>query len=110
MKIKAKQRLESELTKKQKQLDINGDGKIDSTDLKKLREGEKPKKVESNFQTLFQQLHIDAITIANEAEELLELTNYSKDFNDLKSSKEYQDKVSGIKRSHQSLDKIISQL
>lgn len=30
------------LTKKQKQLDINKDGKIDSTDLKRLRKGEKP--------------------------------------------------------------------
>lgn len=32
-----------QLTPKQKQLDINGDGKIDSTDLKRLRNGEKPK-------------------------------------------------------------------
>lgn len=32
----------SDLTKKQEQLDVNEDGKIDSTDLKKLREGKKP--------------------------------------------------------------------
>ena len=32
----------SKLTKKQEQLDVNEDGKIDSTDLKKLREGKKP--------------------------------------------------------------------
>ena len=32
----------SSLTKKQKQLDVNMDGKIDSTDLKNLREGEEP--------------------------------------------------------------------
>lgn len=46
MKIEAIKRLMADkpLTKKQKQLDINGDGKIDSTDLKKLREGKKPVK------------------------------------------------------------------
>ncbi len=30
------------LTEKQKQLDVNGDGKIDGEDLKRLRNGEKP--------------------------------------------------------------------
>jgi len=47
MKLEAKQRLTAStkpLTKKQKQLDVDGDGKIDSTDLKRLRKGEKPKK------------------------------------------------------------------
>ena len=34
--------LKAELTEKQKQLDINGDGEIDSEDLKRLRNGEKP--------------------------------------------------------------------
>jgi hypothetical protein len=43
MKIEAKTRLLS-LTKKQKQLDINKDGKIDGQDLKKVREGKKPVK------------------------------------------------------------------
>lgn len=44
MKIEAKQRLMAAkpLTKKQEQLDVTGDGKIDSTDLKKLRQGKKP--------------------------------------------------------------------
>ncbi len=32
----------TDLTPKQKQLDINGDGKISSDDLKRLRKGEKP--------------------------------------------------------------------
>jgi hypothetical protein len=49
MKLEAKQRLQSKLTEKQKQLDINGDGKITSDDLKKLREGQKPKQVESKI-------------------------------------------------------------
>lgn len=44
MRIEAKQRLIADLTKKQEQLDINQDGKIDSTDLKKLRQGKKPVK------------------------------------------------------------------
>lgn len=47
MKLNAKARLlatEDKLTKKQEQLDINGDGKISSDDLKRLRNGEKPKK------------------------------------------------------------------
>jgi hypothetical protein len=49
MKLEAKQRLlaADELTPKQKQLDINGDGKISSDDLKRLREGEKPEEVEA---------------------------------------------------------------
>lgn len=34
----------AKLTKKQEQLDINGDGEIDSEDLKRLRNGEKPVK------------------------------------------------------------------
>lgn len=34
----------AKLTKKQEQLDIDGDGKIDSQDLRRLRRGEKPKK------------------------------------------------------------------
>jgi hypothetical protein len=42
-KIEAKTRLLS-LTKKQKQLDINKDGKIDGEDLKKVRKGEKPER------------------------------------------------------------------
>lgn len=52
MKIEAKQRLAAELTEKQKQLDINGDGKIDAEDLKRLRKGEKPEKVESSAKGL----------------------------------------------------------
>ncbi len=45
MKIEARARLVSKpLTEKQKQLDVNGDGKIDSDDLKRLRNGEKPAK------------------------------------------------------------------
>ena len=47
MLLEAKLRLTA-LTKKQKQLDINGDGKIDSTDLKKLRQGKKPVKAAPN--------------------------------------------------------------
>lgn len=45
IKLQAKSRLTSAdtLTKKQEQLDVNKDGKIDSADLKKLRDGEKPK-------------------------------------------------------------------
>ena len=39
MELKAKTRLLA-LTQKQKKLDINGDGKIDGEDLKKVREGE----------------------------------------------------------------------
>lgn len=38
-----------ELTKKQKQLDVNGDGEIDAEDLRRLRKGEKPSKTESAF-------------------------------------------------------------
>ena len=41
------QTTETELTEKQKQLDINGDGEIDSEDLQRLRNGEKPKSVEA---------------------------------------------------------------
>lgn len=33
----------AKLTKKQKQLDVNGDGEISSDDLRRLRKGEKPK-------------------------------------------------------------------
>jgi hypothetical protein len=43
MNLNAKSRLQAtELTPKQKQLDINGDGKISSDDLKRLRNGDKP--------------------------------------------------------------------
>jgi hypothetical protein len=35
-------KLTAKLTPKQKQLDVNGDGKISSDDLKRLRKGEKP--------------------------------------------------------------------
>lgn len=34
----------AKLTKKQEQLDINGDGEISADDLRRLRKGEKPKK------------------------------------------------------------------
>ena len=36
--------INAKLTKKQEQLDVNGDGEIDSEDLKRLRQGEKPVK------------------------------------------------------------------
>jgi len=46
MKLAAATRLKSTapkpLTKKQRQLDVNGDGRIDADDLKRLRKGEKP--------------------------------------------------------------------
>lgn len=40
--------VEAELTEKQKQLDIDGDGEIDSEDLQRLRQGEKPAGVEAS--------------------------------------------------------------
>lgn len=47
--------MDAELTKKQEQLDINEDGKIDSEDLRRLREGEKPgDKVEASSMGLAQ--------------------------------------------------------
>jgi hypothetical protein len=41
-------KLAAALTEKQKQLDVNGDGKISGDDLKKLREGEKPQEVDAS--------------------------------------------------------------
>lgn len=40
--------VDAELTEKQKQLDIDGDGEIDSEDLQRLRQGEKPAEVEAS--------------------------------------------------------------
>lgn len=60
MQLQAKTRLLS-LTKKQKQLDINKDGKIDGQDLKKVREGKKP--VEAMSHTFSQDF---LKTLANE--------------------------------------------
>jgi hypothetical protein len=52
MKLGAKYRLAAELTKKQQKLDINGDGKIDADDLRKVREGQKPEKLAASTKSL----------------------------------------------------------
>ena len=56
------------LTKKQKQLDVNGDGEIDAEDLRRLRKGEKPSFAENittaaKRKTLTEQVAIKNLTI-----------------------------------------------
>lgn len=79
MKIEAKDRLSAtpdELTPKQKQLDVNGDGKISGDDLSKLRKGEKPQ--EASTVTASWQAELAKITVQSVVDAVKQLSNLVK--------------------------------